>query len=276
MNYISVNRAVTVAWIIIALIAAVTVLMMATIMFQSSEHGWPAYVSIPVAFILPIGFMILGFTVAGPKWIAWAYLHVADVKELERAWQLSGFGAYSVESLKNEETKRRINERFEHYHFEDDLSVPYQTEIYFKKPYQTYGFLASTLLTILFVYLIITSNSIPQAFVLPIGTAVVAFVIYFKSSDSSPQLTLSQEGINTDDMLCEWKDISEFDVLQGKISYLTFVYKEERKEIMLDKLAVSNRKINHLMHVYCQRSTANVGKKSKEAFMRQDLGRLLD
>lgn len=226
---------------------------MIALFFVIDTFDWPLYIGLALAFILPIGIMMVCFNVVAKAWIRWAYLRVTDVKELEQASQLSGFGGYSPFDLKDEEKGDLIKARFNDYQFIDDPSVPSKTEVYYEKLYRNFTFMVIAGLTIVFVALVATGYATRVAIVLPIVSAAGCFVIYYKSSDRSPQITLSDTGIETDGTLYEWKDISRWEVRQGRTSDLSFICAGTAKSIELNNLAAGNRRLNHLLHVYSQR-----------------------
>jgi hypothetical protein len=253
MKSISVNKALTLGWVLIGLIAFLFVVMLGAIAYLSDEYDWALYITIPAVVVLPVTGMIICFHYVGKTWPGWVYMRVTDVVEFEKAAQISGFGAYSIDDIKDKQRKHLVKERFANYYFEDDLSVPYQTTIYFRKPYQNSFFMIMFGAMIFALIPFFMFPAISVQLIIPAFFSIAAFVIYYNSSDRTPQIILSEAGIETKGTLYKWNEISDYEVIQGKISYLCYTHDGIKNEIKLDNLMIGRWRLNHILHVYYNR-----------------------
>ena len=241
MGLWSVNKALTVGWILIISVVVASMTLMIALFALNYRLGWPLYISISFGIVLPVTAMILGFHYTGKLWVPWIYMRVTDVVEFQQAAQLSGFLAYPVDDIKDEHKRTLIEDRFKNYQFEDDVSVPYETVIYFRKPYQN-------------MFFFIMFPSFGPQLIIPVFFGAAMFVTFYRSSDRSPQLAVSEIGIDTRGILRKWEEISYCNITQGKTSYLNFKHNGISESVALDNLMVGSRRLNHLLHVYRNRN----------------------
>lgn len=254
MELWSVNKALTVGWILIISVIVASMALMIPLFALNYTLGWPLYISIPLGIILPVTVMIFGFHYTGKLWVPWIYMRVADVVEFQQAAQLSGFLAYPVDEIKDEHKRTLIEDRFKDYRFEDDVSVPYETVIYFRKPYENLFFLIMFGGFILSFIPFVMFLSFGPQLIIPVFFGAAMFVTFYRSSDRSPQLAVSENGIDTRGILRKWEEISYYNITQGKTSYLNFKHNGISESVALDNLMVGRRRLNHLLHVYRHRS----------------------
>ncbi len=257
MKLWSVNKALTVGWLLLTTVVVFSMMLLFPLFSLNNMLDWPLYITIPIAIVFPVATMILGFHYTGKLWVPWIYLRVADVVEFEQAAQLSGFIAYPVDGIKDQHQRALIEARFKNYRFEDDASVPYETVIYFRKPYQNLFFLIMFGGFILSAIPFIMFPSFGPQLIIPVFFGAMMLFTIYRTSDKSPQLTLSKDGIYTQGTLCKWDKISYYIITQGKTSYLNFKHNGINETVELDNLMVGRRNLNHLLHVYRNRSQAH-------------------
>ena len=254
MGLWSVNKALTVGWILIIAVVVASMTLAISLFALSYKLGWPLYISISIGIVLPVTAMIFGFRYTGKLWVPWIYMRVADVVEFQQAAQLSGFLAYPVDDIKDEHKRTLIEDRFKNYRFEDDVTVPYETVIYFRKPYQNLFFLIMFGGFILSFIPFIMFPSFGPQLIIPVFFGAAMIVTFYRSSDRSPQLAVSEKGIDTQGILRKWEEISYYNITQGKTSHLNFKHNGISEAVALDNLMVRNRRLNQLLHVYRNRS----------------------
>jgi hypothetical protein len=254
MRLWSVYKALTVGWILIIAVIVASMTLVIPLFALNYTLGWPLYISISLGIILPATVVIFGFHYTGKLWVPWIYMRVTDVVEFQQAAQLSGFLAYPVDDIKDEHKRTLIKDRFNNYRFEDDVTVPYETVIYFRKPYQNLFFLIMLGGFILSLIPFIMFPSFGPQLIIPVFFGAAMIVTFYRSSDRSPQLAVSENGIDTRGILRKWEEISYYNITRGKISYLNFKHNGISEAVALDNLMVGSRRLNHLLHVYRSRS----------------------
>ena len=261
---ISTKQAVIISWSMISLVVIFSITLMISGIVLSEKYDLPAYVSIPVVFAVMLCSMIFGFKGISLIWVVWAYCNVTDVYELQKAAQLSGFGYYSVDDLKEKhpEKYRNIMKRFDEYVFVDDPHVPSDTIIYNRKVYQSYTFILFLALA-LFAILVFAESGFSNygtcIFIVPFVASTI--YKYTQLRDRLPQITLNEHGIQTPGITTEWVAISNYEITQGKTSCLTFEENGEKNEIALNDLFISKLRLNHLLYIYNNRD--KIRKESK-------------
>lgn len=226
---------------------------MITLIYLIDKYHWHLAFGIPLALVLPITILIACLHYAGKRWMAWVYMRVADVLEFEKASQMSGFGAYSVDDIKDEQIRMIVKDRFTDYRFEDDYTVSEQTIIYFRRPYQNPFFLLMFGGLILTTIPFVMFPTFCVQLIIPLFFCVILFIIYYNSSDRTPQLILSENGIESRGKLAGWEEISSYEVIQGKTSYLRYTHKWIQENIEIDNLMIGRWRLNHLLHIYSNR-----------------------
>lgn len=202
--------------------------------------------------------MILGLHNVAKWWIPWIYLRVTDVVEFQQAAQLSGFLAYPVDAIKDEKKRHQIEARFQTYQFEDDVLVPYETVIYFRRLYQNPYFIIMACGFILSLIPFIMFPSFGPELIIPVFFGAMMFFMIYKTSDQSPQLILSNDGVTLHGTFYQWGNIGHCSIRQGKISRLTIKHNGMDVTIELDNLHIGKRALNHLLHVYRHRNRSDV------------------
>jgi hypothetical protein len=254
---ISIRTAINIGWLALTLVVVLSLCTAVPIVLLDDAGLLSGYIAIPLGIILPLPVMMFCFHLTAIRWLKWAFMQVEDVYELEKALWISGFAAYSPESLedKHPEKYKAIKQRFENYQFIDAKELPCEYVIYNKRFYQSGVFLFFTLLAILVSigFYLSDIDEIGPSIIIPALFVVFAIFQYTNFSDRSPQIIINEEGVNISGKFSGWSDVSDYEIIPGKTSYLRLSAHAAKVETVIDYLNVSKIQLNHLMHIYWNR-----------------------
>lgn len=258
---LTVKTACMVSWGSIAVVAAIDLFTTFLFIWLGDRYEWPLYIVLPIAFIWVIAFLIVGFELAAMRWLIWAYSNVVDVYELEKAAMISGFGAYNADSLEKKYPIHHaaIKRRFSNYTFIDDNSLAQQTEIYFRRPWQSQTFLLFFILGtfLLSVFVIVTTLEFnPSAlFFVVLGCFFMYFAIskLKRLADRSCQLAVNETHLRVGGVDIAWHEIMNYEVFGGKTPNMIYEIDNEKHVLKTEDLMVSNVRLNHLLFIYSRR-----------------------
>ncbi len=235
----------------------ITALILALLpLYAGQQFQWHLYVTVPVCVLSPIAVLISGIIISDKWLIPWAYLNVNDVAELKKARGITGNDTFQPERVSNEQIKAAIMKRLSEYTFEDDPEVLPETVLYNKLPYKQQAVIMSIIMLLLSLIPLFMYPSETVLLLLPIIPAIVTAYLYFRYTDSSPLLTLSEKGIATKSIFIPWQSISECRIIRNKQMRLYVYYESQSRSITIDNLNSSAAAINHMLHVYEQRYKA--------------------
>jgi hypothetical protein len=154
--------------------------------------------------------------------------------------------------------------------FEDDLSVPNETLIYFSKR----KILLSVLILLAFLGLGIYGSFTFPARARIVGvvlgsilTLVLAYVLYSFYKDLNnidPQVTINSKGIEAAGIgFYSWNEITKEDAISVPHSgtdtttddYLVYDYQDKKAKLDLDEFTVGYKELKHLLEIYRGRYT---------------------
>ena len=198
------------------------------------------------------------------KWQIWAFMKVDNALELEKAADIANLTSNVVNlgdvAEKYPEAYRQIEQRLkEPYKLSEGSDIPPETVIYFKKIYQQ-GISIFLLGLFAFGCYGMLHQFMAYMVVFTLFPVAVLSVLYYNTSDSSPQITISEEGIDADRVLTSWRDITNEEVAavwgRSVSYYLNYEYSGVKKEIKINNLYIKPQRLNHLLFVYRARYNA--------------------
>ena len=253
---VSVRTAITANTLATTGVFLLSIASTAPVIMLNAGGNLPGYIAVPLCFLVLAAMVYVLYPIAAMRRFIWAFMHVDDVYELEKA--INSFAAYAPRKLqkKHPEAFTEIMARFENYEFIDDPHVPPDVSIYNRKFYQSWYFIFGSCLTlclrVLFICFPDRSIGVPLVILLCIISGLTVHEFY-KISDRSPQMTLNEKGILSADKFIGWEDVQGYKVIQDEASYLEIALHETRTDIDLDYLNIGKMQLNHVMHVYQQR-----------------------
>lgn len=258
---ITVKRARTAAMVAIASIVIISFGLMLTLFILGSENKWPIYITIPLVLIQFLTTFFGGYRVAGIWWCKWAYLNVRDVYELEAATSITGFNWYPPASLQHRHPKAyaTIMQRFDEYVFVDDASLPQETIILKKRPWQCRHFLFFFFFSFVIVYMATIGNDEKSGnnptfhFVLAGVFLLIAVQRVYVLSDRSPQMIFRNDSLIVGKQKIYWLELNRYEIIQGKESQLSYTVNGREYSTDIGNLSVSFATLNHLIFVYSRR-----------------------
>lgn len=182
-------------------------------------------------------------------------MQVNDVQELSTALMISGFGAYSPESLerKHPEKYAAIMQRFAEYVFMDDITTPYETIILYKRPWQSLIFIVFSFLALVMWCMAIAIGFEAEAiFAIAFGSfpTYYAWNMAMKLADRTPQIVLNNDGIQMPNKYIPWHEMENFEITQGTAPYLKYGANGIKHEFKIQDLMVKEEHLNHLIFIY--------------------------
>ncbi|WP_316635743.1 hypothetical protein [uncultured Flavobacterium sp.] len=216
-------------------------------------------------WIIPVGFVIgflcgwLTWSYFVNKWKIWAFENVRNVHELKQKaidqkliWESdSWFEKTEFKSDKQKSKLKLLEKKFlEKDIYDDDLSVPKETIIFYSK---------TTLVFLLSFNLVVFSIGIyfllKQEYLVSILFLIGIYLAYNqikKLRDNEPQIIINHKGIKLkNNKLISWSKIHNdrvFNRTRGKNStnYLAF----NNEEIEIENLTIKFEELENLLHVY--------------------------
>ena len=211
-----------------------------------------------VSLILIIILVLVYWKYAMIKWQIWAFMKVDNALELEKAADIANLTSNVVNLAhvadKYPEAFKQIQQRLkEPYKLLDDSDIPSETVIYFRKIYQqsiSFFLLAVTL----FGCYGMVHHFMAYMVVFTLLPIAVLFALWYNTSDRSPQVTISDEGIDADGIFTSWSDITNEEVIamwgRSASYFLNYESPDGKKEVKINNLYIKPQKLNHLIFVY--------------------------
>lgn len=277
---LSVERVINASKFITASYAIIGILLyVGSLIFIGThyESAWWLYIlSVLLSLVISTGFYYFSMT----KWRIWAYNNVVSMYELENASDTFPSSYISVTSSlaltrsdkdKLKEIERKIKVPPE---FEDDPEVPDKKAVQYSKSkiYRWLVFYVSVLLVFGLTYPMGVFDNVKDAvFVGSILLAVLGFQSYRQIRrllDTRVFVVLSNEGVEDENGLHSWKDVSNENVNYrwgggGSDPYfeLNFDYNGGTASVRVKLFNVSPLGLQHMLYVYRGRYCSRTGTK---------------
>jgi hypothetical protein len=223
------------------------------------------YWIIPVSFGLGFCLSSLWWSIKITKWRIWAFENVRNVHELQKRaiqekliWSESSLlNKTEIRSKIDKERLNLLKSKFEKEDlFEDDLSIPNETIIYYSKE-GNYIEMVTMLFVLGFgIYLLIQTDNYIIGTIFSVLGAYFSFNEYRQATDTNPQIIINDKGIWTiSTEFYEWSDIENEEViskLAGKHTtyYLIYDHPDGAEYLNIDDFETDQRSLNKLLIVY--------------------------
>ncbi|MEZ4986871.1 MAG: hypothetical protein R2795_17840 [Saprospiraceae bacterium] len=223
----------------------------------------------PVGFVLAFVFAWLWWSFMITKWRIWAFDNVRNVHELKKRaiqekliWaDNSIFEKTEIRTVKDKEKLNALSNKFKQDDlFQDDLSIPNETIIYYSKSGSYIEMIFMLGLLGFGIYLIIKTDSYILGSIMSILGAYFSFKEYKEATNTEPQIILNEKGIKTISTdFYPWSEIENEEVIsQGSGKhinyYLTYDYPDGAEHLQIDDYETDIRSLNKLLILYRGRS----------------------
>ncbi len=224
-----------------------------------------------VGFLLAFVFAWIYWSVMITKWRNWAFESVRNVHELKKRaiqeqliWADSKiFGKTEIKTAKDKVKWKTIQQKFKQEDlFQDDLSIPYETTIFYSKGKNYMEMIVMFILMAVGIYSLIDTDEYYGILLIVLG-AYFGFREFKEATNKEPQIIINNEGIKTrNTQFYQWKDIrNEEAVLKGfgknTRHYLVYDYPNGTEELLIEDLTTDHIKLNKLLILYRGRSEHN-------------------
>ncbi|MFC6996699.1 hypothetical protein [Rufibacter roseus] len=227
---------------------------------------------VPLSFVLGLALAWLYWSFMITKWRIWAFENVRNVHELKKKaikekliWpDESAYSKTEIRTAADKERLLRLQEKFAQEDvFHEDFSILNETIIYFSKWKSIVEVLFMVISLVVGIYLIIDENYW-------VGGALAGIGVYFsftgikKAGNKSPQITLSEKGIETaSSEFYSWRAIRNEDVVRegyGKDTkyYLVYEHPEGAEKIPIADFDINHRELENLLVQYRGRYKRNM------------------
>lgn len=235
---------------------------------QKLIPGW----SYPVGVALAYGMAWLWWKIASTKWQSWAFQNVRNVHELrKRAVQEILIGAANkiIETIESQEAEDKeklsaLQNKFKQDDlFEDDLTIPDETTIYYSKRKNRTGIAIMSICLIIGICGFIFSNIYIYSAITILAGLYFGLKYYKNTQDQQPQIILNINGIQTiSTKHFNWKEIRNDQVIveQTDIHICYFLYYEHPdgvEHLQIDHYSTDQRNLSRLLSLYRERSKRN-------------------
>ena len=201
------------------------------------------------------------------RWRIWAFENVRNVHELktmaiqEQLWPDSSiFGKLEIHTGAYTEKWQLLQSKFDQADvFQDDLSIPAETIIYYAK-FKSYPQLIIILILLaVSVYMPVIDKFIMGG-IIGLGVIYLAFREYKQATNKAPQIIINSEGIQTTStVFYAWKYVRNEKIVLRSVrrnvyTYLQYDYPGGTELLKIDDYATDRRKLHRLLVVYRGRS----------------------
>jgi len=219
----------------------------------------------PIGFILSFGLAWLYWSVMITKWRLWAFDNVRNVHELKkRAVQEKLIWAdnsiFEKTEIRNSSDKEKLNSLQHKFKqediFQDDLTVPNETIIYYSKGKNFLEMAIMLGCLGIGIYLLLKTDSYILGSILSIAGAYLGFKEYKEATNTKPQIILNDKGIKTISTdFYDWTVIDNEEVISegsGKHThyYLTYEHPDGVEHLQIDDYDTDQRNLNKLLILY--------------------------
>lgn len=245
----------------------VVIIMLGSIgvtLYLSTQKILPIWV-FPIGFVLAFGLAWLWWSIMITKWRLWAFDNVRNVHELKKRavqekliWaDNSFFEKTEIRNATDKEKWNTLQHKFKQDDlFQDDLTVPNETIIYYSKG-KNFVEMAIMLGCLGFgIYLLLKTDSYILGSILSIVGAYFGFKEYKEATNTEPQIILNGNGIKTISTdFCNWTEIENEEVISegsGKHThyYLTYDHPHGSERLQIDDYDTDLRSLTKLVIIY--------------------------
>jgi len=222
-----------------------------------------------VGFVLAFGLAWLWWSFTITKWRVWAFDNVRNVHELKRRaiqekliWKdKSIFEKTEIRTAIDKEKLSSLQNKFNQDDiFQDDLTVPSETVIYYSKGK---NFLEMTIMIGFLgigIYLLLKTDSYVLGSIISIVGAYFGFEEYKEATNTEPQIIINNNGIKTITTdFHNWNEIENEEVMSegsGKHIhyYLIYDHSDGTEHLKIDDYDTDQKSLNNLLILYRGRS----------------------
>ncbi|MGA6119201.1 hypothetical protein [Sphingobacterium anhuiense] len=219
---------------------------------------------VPIGFVFAVAFSWIWWSIMITKWRLWAFDNVRNVHELKKRaiqekliWPDDViFNKTEISNATEKEKWNVLKQKFEYEDiFQDDLSIPDETNIFFSKSKSSLHLLIMLIVLGCGIFIIMDNNYIP-------GFIIVALGLYFtireflKMINKLPQITINADGIKTISTdFYNWNEIKNEEVIDessGKYirHYLTYEHPNGIEQLLINDYAMDKSSLNKLLILY--------------------------
>lgn len=241
-----------------------TIIFTAYLNLQRLIPNWSYPVSFVVAFFL--GRIWCSYMIT--KWKIWAYDNVRNVHELKKRalqekliWADNSFFAKTeIRTAKDREKLKSLQNKFKKDDiFQDDLTVPFETLIYYSRTKSLLQMFVMLFVLVGGIYIVINMDGY---FFYILGTVLsiigifLGYKRYKDATNKEPQIIINDKGIKTVTTgFHDWKDIENEEVISegaGKNThyYLIYGHPKGAERLQIDDYNTNKRSLNKLLILY--------------------------
>lgn len=225
----------------------------------------------PVGISSSILLSWLFWSVRITKWKVWAFENIRNVHELKKRaiqekliWSDGSF--FNKTEIWNREDRQKwefLQNKFlikDEVIYQDDLTIPSEKIILYSKGKNLVEMFVMLGCLAVGIYLIVKSNNYLFGTILSLIGGYFAFKEFKEATNKTPQITLSDKGIETiNTKFYRWDDISNEDVDivgSGKHThhYLIYDHPDGAENLLIDDYDIEFKELRRLLRVYKGRS----------------------
>jgi len=236
-----------------------------------AQHVWIW----PAGLVTSLALPWLVWSLQVTKWKVWAFSNVRNVHELKRRairekliWDdKSFFNRTEIWKATDKEKWKLLELKFrrkDELVFEEDLTVPYETIIYYARGKNYAQMFMMVLFSGAGIYLLLHSDSyILGGLVFVMGLFMVVRE-FRQANNTDPQITLNGNGIETvSTPFYSWEDVTDEDVdmvSSGRSTehYLVYNHPEGSEHLQIDDYGIEAKELRRLLRLYRGRSMKRV------------------
>lgn len=219
---------------------------------------------VPIGFVFAIAFSWLWWSIMITKWRLWAFENVRNVHELKKRaiqekliWPDDViFNKTEISNATEKEKWNVLKQKFQYEDiFQDDLSVPDETNIYFSKRKSFLHLLIMLIVVGCCIFLINSSNHIAGYLIVVLGV-YFTFKEFMKIINKLPQITINADGIRTISTdFYNWNEIKNEEVIDESSGkhirhYLTYEHPNGIEQLLINDYAIDKSSLNKLLILY--------------------------
>lgn len=227
------------------------------------------YWTIPVGFGLAFGLAWLYWSVMITKWRLWAFDNVRNIHELKKRavqekliWSDNSiFEKTEIRNATDKEKWNSIQPRFkEDDVFQDDLTIPIETIIYYSKRKNFVDMAIMLCCLGVGIYLLVKTDGYIIGSILSILGAYFGFKEYKEATDTEPQIIINNEGIKTISTdFYQWTEIKNEEVISESSGkhvhyYLIYNHPDGAIHLRINDYETDQKSLNKLLILYRGRS----------------------
>jgi hypothetical protein len=225
-----------------------------------------------LGFVIAFGLSWLWWSFMITKWRLWAFENVRNVHELKKRairekliWKDGSI--FEKTEIRNAESRAKwalLEEKFKREDvFQDDLTIPNETIIYYSKSRNLFAMALMLLCTGVGIYLIVGPGQYILGAILTIIGAFSSFRSFKIASNTTAQIIINNKGIETVSTgFFRWDEVMNEEVSsEGSGSdsrfYLKYDHPAGSERLLIDDFDTDQRRLNNLLILYRGRSERN-------------------